>query len=196
MLAVAGATFFAHALLPTMLAGAGATQCAHALLPTMIAGAGATQYAHALPPTMLAVAGATFFAPVLPLTMLAEVFAAVYFAVPRPYAMTAHGASIHRDILDTKRMKHMHWCICLTSLTGLGRCHCYILLVISGRKSQHLQLSSKHAVFNPLHAQLVTNASQPVDMNGSRSLTPRCASSAGLSQIFRRKFLIPRGDAS
>jgi hypothetical protein len=27
-----------------------------------------------------------------------------------------------------------------------------------------------------LHAQLVTNASQPVDMNGSRSLTPRCAS--------------------
>ena len=179
MLAVAGATFFAHALLPTMLAGAGPTFFALALLPTM-----------------LAVAGPTFFALALLPTMHAEVFAAVCFALPRPYAALAHGASIHLDILEMKRMKHMHWCICLTSLTGLGRCHCYILLVISGRKSQHLQLSSKHAVFNPLHAQLVTNASQPVDMNGSRSLTPRCASSAGLSQIFRRKFLIPRGDAS
>jgi hypothetical protein len=159
MLAVAGATFFA---LP--------------LNPTMLAVAGTTVFALALNPTMLAVAGTTVFAPVLPPTVLAEVFSAVCSAVPRPYAMIALGASVHRDILDTKRMKHMHWCICLTSLTGLGRCHCYIILVISGRKSQHLQLSSKHAVFNPLHAQLVTNASQPVDMSGSRSLTPRCAS--------------------
>ena len=85
----------------------------------MLAVAGAARFALALPPTMLAVAGAAVFALALLLTMLAEVFAAVCFAVPRPYAALAHGASIHRDILDRKRMKHMHWCICLTSLTGL-----------------------------------------------------------------------------
>jgi hypothetical protein len=46
----------------------------------------------------------------------------LFSAVPRPYLALAHGASIHRDILDRKRMKHMHRCICLTCLTGLGRC--------------------------------------------------------------------------
>jgi hypothetical protein len=125
---------FALVLLPTMLAVAGATFFAHALLPTMLAGAGPTFFALALLPTMLAVAGPTFFALALLPTMHAEVFAAVCFALPRPYAALAHGASIHLDILEMKRMKHMHWCICLTSLTGLGRCHYYIPLVISGRK--------------------------------------------------------------
>jgi hypothetical protein len=118
----AGATVFALELLPTMLAVAGATFFAQALLPTMLAGAGVVQRAmtppttRTRPPTMIAVAGPAVFAPALVLTMLAEVFAAVCFAVPRPYAALAHGASIHRDILERKRMKHMHWCICLTSL--------------------------------------------------------------------------------
>jgi hypothetical protein len=84
-------------------------------------------------------------------------------------------------------IKHDYWFIYLSSffffyLTGLGRCHFYIRMDIGGCKLQRFQLSSRHAVLNPTDAQLVTNAnaSQPVDMNGSRSttasspLTSRC----------------------
>jgi hypothetical protein len=81
-----------------MRAVAGAAVFAQVLTPTMLAVAGAAFFALALNPTMLAVAGPAVFALALLPTMLAEVFAAVCFAVPRPYATIAHGASIHTGI--------------------------------------------------------------------------------------------------
>jgi hypothetical protein len=63
--------------------------------------------------------------------------------------MIAPGASVHLDLLFS--IKHDNWCI---YLTGLGRCHFYIRMAIGGPKSQHLQLSSRHAVINPAQLSL------------------------------------------
>jgi hypothetical protein len=139
--------------------------------PCVGAVAGAAVFAPVLPPTADAVAGAAVFAPLLRLTVLAEAFVPciLQHLVRRPQHHLVF--PFIWIFLSALNMAAGVWHIYLTSLTGLGRCHFYIRMAIGGCKSQHLQLSSRDAVINPAHAQLVTNASQPVDMNGSRSTT-------------------------